>query len=237
MGETAVSAKLSAFNTTASGSMHGLMMRNSEESNSAMVSLMASSNGYLKLVYRKKKGHKTKVFPLDVEIMSYLKLEYKGNKVHAYASEDGQNWEWLNKVTMPHFNECLFAGIAAWNFGNDEATQTLFEDLQYTEDKPDIPLIQVPMALNATGGVQFNVWPNPASHNVNVSYETPEFHTGTLQLFDLRGTVLLDVNLDDYGSGTYDIDLDALGLSSGTYMIRILAGDQLQTKQITVHKE
>lgn len=72
------------------------------------------------------------------------------------------------------------------------------------------------------------LYPNPASHNLHVTYALSEKETATLSLMSLTGQVLQQTQVEGSGwSGSHDLDVSSL--ESGVYMIQLKSGDAVYT--------
>jgi len=82
-----------------------------------------------------------------------------------------------------------------------------------------------------------NVYPNPATGPVTVKYTVPAEMSGdvTLQLFDVLGRVVRTVADEPANAtGRQKATISTGGLSTGTYFLRLSAGGQTRTEQVTV---
>ena len=83
---------------------------------------------------------------------------------------------------------------------------------------------ETPNALNLM------LYPNPSSGLVNMELDGAT--TATFQVFDVLGNVIAS----HVGSGTWQFDATASGLSNGTYFIRATSGGLVATKRLVIQK-
>jgi hypothetical protein len=79
-------------------------------------------------------------------------------------------------------------------------------------------------------------YPNPARTRATIRFAVPARADGTeatLQLYDLLGRRVRQV-LTSGTAGRHEQQLDVSGLSSGLYVLRLVAGDEVRTQRITV---
>jgi surface protein len=79
-------------------------------------------------------------------------------------------------------------------------------------------------------------YPNPARTRATIRFAVPARAGGaeaTLQLYDLLGRRVRQV-LTPGTAGRHEQQLDVSGLSSGLYVLRLVAGDEVRTQRITV---
>lgn len=79
----------------------------------------------------------------------------------------------------------------------------------------------------------FNVFPNPASDNLNMKVELAEETDIRVELISINGSKLSDI-VQGYAMSSYDLSIDVSQLDPGMYMIRLIAGNQVKTKMLIV---
>ncbi len=81
-------------------------------------------------------------------------------------------------------------------------------------------------------------YPNPFRNQTRVRYAVAKASDVTLTLFDMRGRLISTVLTGTHAPGTYEtiIDASALGLASGSYVYRMIAGSRSVSKIVTVVK-
>lgn len=92
------------------------------------------------------------------------------------------------------------------------------------------------VAVNPAAELGVKVFPNPFSHTAAVMFNLNNAAPVSLQLTDVTGKMVADVNLGEQNAGDHRYDLDAtrLGLAAGMYILKIRAGDQVTAKRIAV---
>ncbi len=78
----------------------------------------------------------------------------------------------------------------------------------------------------------FNVFPNPANNNVNVTFSTDKSEPFTIRMMDVTGRVVLDFNsISVEGDNQYELDLSSI--AKGIYIVSLSKADGvLQTKLV-----
>jgi hypothetical protein len=104
---------------------------------------------------------------------------------------------------------------------------------------PDLLKINGEVALSepALEGVELNpAWPNPFNPTTNIAFTLKKSENVDLSVFTLLGHKVASIvnNRLEKGNHTYVFDADAL--SSGIYMLRLQAGNNMQFQQITLIK-
>jgi hypothetical protein len=73
-----------------------------------------------------------------------------------------------------------------------------------------------------------NIFPNPTSHNLNIELNLEKNQLTTVKLFDLTGRLLKQTKAQSH-SGLNIMQVDMSALSMGTYMIQVIADEQLMS--------
>jgi hypothetical protein len=124
----------------------------------------------------------------------------------------------------------------------DAATGKLYG----TIEKGSGNYIDIPVAANmikiiktetqTVTGFEFTCTPNPVSSKANIVYSVPESNNVTIKLFDALGNDVQTIVDGSCSAGLNNAILNADGLSSGTYICRIISGKYTSTQTINVVK-
>lgn len=76
----------------------------------------------------------------------------------------------------------------------------------------------------------YSVYPNPATNVLNVSVESIKALDLSIELISVEGKILNQYSGKTEGNGKRQQSFDVSGLSAGTYLIRVRAGDYVETK-------
>ena len=87
---------------------------------------------------------------------------------------------------------------------------------------------------NSTLQNDFQVYPNPASKEVNIVLNLEKIETVRVQVFDLQGKMVLSAASHDYAQGQQEVHLDINPLSRGTYILQVAKGDKISATKIIV---
>ena len=79
-------------------------------------------------------------------------------------------------------------------------------------------------------------YPNPFNPSTVISYQLPVNSDVTLKIYDVLGKEVTTLVNEDKPAGSYQIDFNAGGLSSGIYFYRLQAGDFVQTRKMILLK-
>ena len=105
---------------------------------------------------------------------------------------------------------------------------------------PDETLDQATGVFNmTTSDLKFNVYPNPANSEVNVSYTNPEAGVVNLAVYNTNGQKILELanGYQQAGSQCVMWNLsDGADLNSGVYIIRLQTANVTQLKKILINR-
>ena len=78
-----------------------------------------------------------------------------------------------------------------------------------------------------------NTYPNPTSDNINVELYAQKVSTIKLQLVDLTGKLIREINVGEV-QGNYKHSINTTGISKGVYFLKVTANDAVETKKIII---
>jgi len=79
-------------------------------------------------------------------------------------------------------------------------------------------------------------YPNPFNPTTKIEYLLPQASYVTIKLYDLLGREIKVLTQNQHQPGNYELTFDGSGLSSGTYIYRITAGDFTESKKLLLLK-
>jgi hypothetical protein len=77
-------------------------------------------------------------------------------------------------------------------------------------------------------------YPNPFNPRTRVTIELPRACVASLKVYNLLGTEIATLLDGRHSAGRHDLDFDASGLASGTYVLRLAAGGAVLTRKMTL---
>ena len=107
--------------------------------------------------------------------------------------------------------------------------------------KTTFPLTDVTSGINGTVPEGYELsqnYPNPFNPTTAIGFEVPENSNVNLKVYDMEGKEVAELVNDRRDAGRYEVKFDAAkyGLSSGTYIYAIKAGEFYQSKKMTIVK-
>lgn len=91
--------------------------------------------------------------------------------------------------------------------------------------------------LSVPGGFRLDQnYPNPFNPSTVISYQVSEYTHVTMQVYDVTGRVVATLVDKPQSEGNYQVRFDASNLQSGVYLYRIMAGNFIEMKKMTLIK-
>jgi len=105
----------------------------------------------------------------------------------------------------------------------------------YTDQKLDTPdFVGVDENIVPGSVSDFELFPNPASGQVNIAMYLKQSTPIRIELYDLQGRKVKSIFNGDLPSGIRTLNTDVAGVEPGIYFIVINAGNQRLTKKVLV---
>jgi hypothetical protein len=75
-------------------------------------------------------------------------------------------------------------------------------------------------------------YPNPFNPRTNIEFRIPNFEFVSLKVYDLLGKEVATLVNEEMDAGSYEIEFNPKGLSSGIYFYKLQAGSFVATKKM-----
>jgi hypothetical protein len=79
-------------------------------------------------------------------------------------------------------------------------------------------------------------YPNPFNPSTVISYQLPVISSVTLKVYDILGREVATLVNEEKPAGSYEVQFDASGLTSGIYFYQLNAGQYSETKKMILLK-
>jgi hypothetical protein len=189
--------------------------------------------------------------------LAYNRYDNAGSDtlIVAVSTDCGVTWTQLYKkfgipltTATPNFTTKAFVPTASqWRFefidlgAYKTATNAIFKFVNITDYENNMYLDEIRVnnslgIVNAEAGkLAINVYPNPVTDQLSLSYELPEASDVTVKVYDLQGReVVPGLLAKEKPAGKYTQSFNLQELPSGMYILNIRAGSVSETKRFVV---
>lgn len=137
------------------------------------------------------------------------------------------------------FNLCLRVTIAVPNDANCTVNYCMEIDASLLVRSTGFAIQVVPPAtLNtseASSAESLQLWPNPASSEVQVSFTSVDNTAAQLHIYDMNGRAVYAENWP-LASGEQQIAVNTAKFSSGVYLVQLVQEDMMESKRLVIGK-
>jgi len=135
--------------------------------------------------------------------------------------------KWMVKKIIPSIRLDLSA------FGYPLSTPILGNIYELTN--PPIGIENISSEVPAEFSLSQN-YPNPFNPSTKIKFNIARTGFTSLKVFDLTGRNLTELVSKTLQPGTYEVDFNAIGLSSGIYFYKLTSGNFTETKKLSIVK-
>jgi DNA-binding transcriptional regulator of glucitol operon len=118
--------------------------------------------------------------------------------------------------------------VEAWDISQNYSIDSMY-CFNVITSAPDVAYVPDEFALHAPA-------PNPFNPTTRISFSLPEASHVRLEVFDLLGRKVATLRDEPMDAGEHEVGWDASGFSSGVYLVRLNAGDQVATAKLVLLK-
>lgn len=138
-----------------------------------------------------------------------------------------------------------------WSNGDNTAAINGIVNGMYTVTVKDVNGCSAQTAVtiycdsNSTTGIQpitngtnsnLKVYPNPATDNTTIQFETSENGNTVVTVYDVLGNKVADLVNEQMNAGTHKTQFNTTNLSSGMYFVRVIADGKSTTSHLSIVK-
>jgi hypothetical protein len=117
-------------------------------------------------------------------------------------------------------------------FGNNDIS---FQGKEFTDKEiNEISYDIVGMEENISAVSHFDLFPNPAAGEMNISFLLNDRRDVNVVMYDMQGRMVKKVNAGVQPSGKVTIKMNVDDLQTGLYMVKVDAGGDVMVKKVTV---
>ena len=130
-------------------------------------------------------------------------------------------YDYVNIANFASANNALFKFKATSNYGNNIYVDNINIGTASIE------------ALTETS---FNVYPNPASDLVNISFDLIQSNQVSVQILDITGKLVIGTESRQFNTGANKIELGTSELPQGMYFVQILTPESTLSTRLVIVK-
>lgn len=120
---------------------------------------------------------------------------------------------------------------AAWDTGGVLAKRKLMVKLYINNHENSIDGVD----LTSAGNILKQNYPNPFTGSTEISYDLGNAADVSIEVMDMTGRVVKNLDEGMQPAGSHSIQLDASGLNSGVYFYTLKAGNYSETKRMIIN--
>ena len=148
--------------------------------------------------------------------------------IQLFYIDDNDNWQEETNITIDNTNNTINV------VSSDVAEYYTLKASANTVGIKDDGLSAVPQSINIE-----SVYPNPFNPQVTIQYNSSQFGTVQIQVYDLQGRLVKNLFNGLQEQGLHSISWDATSdqgqiVTSGTYLLKISDGSSVAFKQLTL---
>lgn len=195
-------------------------------------------DGKLDFAFGSRNTTATKVFD------AVVRLQYKGG-----AITDSNSYVPTVIDSLIHPNTGQLDIVCVANVDTDSLPEVLYSSgyPRGTLDSPNIPIVILKYKSATSVKMQDNKtpesfyltqnFPNPFNPTTNIKFGLPNATVVTLKVFNVLGQEITTlINNEQLAAGPYNVDFNASGLSSGTYIYQLRYENQIISKKMQLLK-
>ena len=132
----------------------------------------------------------------------------------------------INVIVEASVSWDIDMGITNWD--NDIGNYLFFNSTN--------PVYATHEELFPEGFVLYQNYPNPFNPSTTIRFSLPQRSDIALVIYDELGNEIRTLVSGDHEAGTYEVDFDATGLSSGIYFYQIKSASFSETRKLVLMK-
>ncbi len=198
------------------GGWGGITLRETLMPGSKKVGLKTQLTPNIRREIRSVTNGAASIFNLFRPQHTWLRLVRSGSSFTGYTSTNGATWSFAFSATVS-MSGCIYAGIFAESVNGNTTTTATFDNVSITGSTFSLALPDIDFVEMAMPDIQ--VYPNPASGEVNVVLGAYTNRKVLLELYDAQGRVIKIIELSPVETTVERLDLSAY--QDGLYLIRV----------------
>ncbi len=214
----------------------GITMRESDAPGAKKVALYSNLTNFIRREFRFMDNSPANPHNIYRPNSPWLRIKRQGNKFIGHVSSNGSNWKKVFNFNI-QMAPCIQMGLVVISNTPGDVVTGTFNPVWITGGGVlplSIPQNDEQPAVASDLPQDFNVFPNPATEELNVDLSDYYGQQAQVAILNQLGQPIEQRQLDEVGSSPERFDLNAL--SSGTYFIRITTDQGDKVKRFLIVK-
>ena len=206
-GDFELEARIINVNYINDASFAGLMIRESDEDDTAYFGVAITSYEGVKTIYKDSEVVFDATQTEGYQPSEWLKIKRTDNLLEAYRSDNGKSWMLVDSKEI-EIGNTVSGGLVA---GSGNLDETSHARIDHVTIKTGNDLL----STEENDVLELSIYPNPAENTINITYSN-FIGKEVLQIFDTNGRLIVNKSLE--GVSTL---VDVSSLQSGIYVLKI----------------
>jgi len=172
------------------------------------------------------------LFPAVIPHVKYAELSKRGYLLFDVTDQKVQgDWVYMNTITSRNFTSSVAASWCDLD-GANHLTQCSGPLIPRGTNPSIAPVISGLTNIKAEDMVMISCYPNPFLKEVAIQYYIFSPGPVNMMLTDLNGKIFYSQTKSNLEAGLYNAELDLGGISAGTYLLTVSAGNKSISKRM-----
>ena len=176
----------------------------------------------------------------SIHDITWTNINFTDNIKIEYSLNNGSNWILIID------NQNSSSGKYSWTLPQSSSTQAI---IRITSDiDPSITTESNIFKISPITGIDFHSteipkiyslsqnYPNPFNPSTNINFTLPKISKVVLKIYNVLGQEVATLVNQELSAGKYNYEFNATNMSSGIYIYRLQAGDNVFIKKMTLLK-
>ncbi|NNG27142.1 MAG: T9SS type A sorting domain-containing protein [Ignavibacteriaceae bacterium] len=141
------------------------------------------------------------------------------------ASDSSAEWDTIYSCAISLVWDSIPDPLDRWNFGPKFPVKILDPITNASVENESLNSYKL-----------FQNYPNPFNPTTTIKYEIPELSFITIKIYDMLGNKVATLVNEDKLAGSYEVNLNSEGLTSGVYFYQFEAGKFIESKKMLLLK-
>jgi glucose/arabinose dehydrogenase/regulation of enolase protein 1 (concanavalin A-like superfamily) len=226
-GDAEIRARVTGITNTNAWAKAGVMIRETLNNNSKHAMVAVTPSNGVAFQRRTSTGSSSTHTAATGSVPYWVRLVRSGNTFTAYRSSDGTAWNQIGSATIT-MSSTVLVGLPVTSHNNSMLCTATFTNVTVTGNSGALASVQLVEPFEASS--RLLLFPNPLHGNMlTLESVIPDTSSIYIQVLTLQGITIQQQNLGVREGGVFRHEVELADLSPGTYIIRLMAGNNHET--------